>query len=228
MPFEIASENAIIYYLDEPISERSIHRLKQIGETVANELGTQLISCIPSYRSLLITFNALTVNHQQAIQRLNTVINELTQTRAPTANHSQLVRLPVFYDPETGPDLPRIAKHHDIDIEDVITRHCMTIYHVYAIGFAPGFAYLGHVDEKIAMPRLTTPRQKVAQGSVGIADRQTAIYPAASPGGWNIIGRCPSLLFNPDAEPAMPFKVGDRVQFMPITEQEYRYLGGEL
>ncbi len=228
MTFKIASENSVIFYLEEPISERSIHRLKQITEVVSAALGDQLLDCIPSYRSLLITFNAFHLSHQQVISLLETTIKKLTESHAPTSNHSQLVRLPVFYDESTGPDLPRIAKHHQIEIEDVITRHCMTIYHVYAIGFAPGFAYLGHVDEKIAMPRLSSPRPTVAQGSVGIADRQTAIYPASSPGGWNIIGRCPSLLFNPDTEPAMPFKVGDRVQFMPVNEQEYRYLGGEL
>ncbi len=228
MTINIASENSVILYLDDPADPKNITRLKQINQAIQASLRADLIASIPSYHSILVTFNALTTDHAQIIQKLNTLLNDLHHRPNPSLNNSQLVRLPVFYDAATGPDLPLIAEHHGIAIEDVITRHCMTIYQVYAIGFAPGFAYLGHVDEQIAMPRLTTPRASVPQGAVGIADRQTAIYPSASPGGWNIIGRCPSMLFNPDADPVMPFNVGDRVQFMPINEQEYRYLGGEL
>ena len=228
MTINIASENSVILYLDDPADPKNITRLKQINQAIQASLGADLIASIPSYHSILVTFNALTTDHAPIIQKLNTLLNDLHHRPTPSLNNSQLVRLPVFYDAATGPDLPLIAEHHSIAIEDVITRHCMTIYQVYAIGFAPGFAYLGHVDEQIAMPRLTTPRASVPQGAVGIADRQTAIYPSASPGGWNIIGRCPSMLFNPDADPVMPFNVGDRVQFMPINEQEYRYLGGEL
>jgi KipI family sensor histidine kinase inhibitor len=99
---------------------------------------------------------------------------------------------------------------------------------VYAIGFAPGFAYLGQVDERIAAPRLATPRQKVPRGAVGIADRQTAIYPAASPGGWNLIGLCPQSMFDPNADPSMPVQVGDRVRFKGIDRQSFLELGGML
>jgi KipI family sensor histidine kinase inhibitor len=112
--------------------------------------------------------------------------------------------------------------------EQVITAHCQQIYDVYAIGFAPGFAYLGEVEKQIAMPRLATPRAKTPAGSVAIADRQTAIYPFETPGGWNIIGRCPSVLFDPTATPSMPYQVGDQVQFMPVNRQEFEDLGGVL
>lgn len=227
MNFKIAAENAVIFYLDDAVNSQTIQRLKWFNKMIIETLGDELIDSTPSYRSILICFNAMKTDHQNVIHKLTQAFNNNPIPNSTTTSQ-QLIRLPVFYDATTGPDLPLIAEHHGLSIEEVITRHCMAVYEVCAIGFAPGFAYLGSVDESIAMPRLATPRVNVPKGSVGIADRQTAIYPAQSPGGWNIIGRCPSLLFNPNAEPAMPFNVGDRVQFMPINEQEFLYLGGEL
>ena len=106
--------------------------------------------------------------------------------------------------------------------------HSNQSYQVYAIGFAPGFAYLGEVDPLLQMPRLSTPRAKVPRGAVAIADRQTAVYPAQSPGGWNLIGLCPTPMFTPDASPVMPVAVGDEVRFVAIDEAEFLRLGGEL
>jgi len=115
-----------------------------------------------------------------------------------------------------------------MSVEQVISLHQAQEYRVYAIGFSPGFAYLGEVDERIAMPRLATPRLKVPKGAIAIADRQTAIYPAQSPGGWNIIGSCPVDMFNPNKKPIMPVSVGDRVKFYAIDKQQYLALGGSL
>ena len=138
------------------------------------------------------------------------------------------VTLPVHYSHETGADLQALAARAKLSVEDVIKLHSATEYSVFAIGFAPGFAYLGQVDERIAAPRLATPRTLVPQGSVAIADRQTAIYPSDSPGGWNLIGRCPVTMFNPAAQPAMPICVGDRVRFEPVDRKRFIALGGEL
>jgi len=110
----------------------------------------------------------------------------------------------------------------------VIDLHTGTDYRVYAIGFAPGFAYLGEVDERIAAPRLATPRARVARGSVGIAERQTAVYPSDSPGGWNLIGRCPVPLFDARAHPPMPVSVGDTVRFESVSRERFLALGGDL
>jgi KipI family sensor histidine kinase inhibitor len=138
------------------------------------------------------------------------------------------VVLPVYYAPESGADLEALARRAGLSTDGVIDLHTSTEYRVYAIGFAPGFAYLGEVDERIAAPRLATPRQKVPRGAVAVADRQTAVYPAVSPGGWNLIGRCPVRMFDPDTTPTMPVSVGDRVRFEPISRQHFLELGGEL
>jgi KipI family sensor histidine kinase inhibitor len=134
----------------------------------------------------------------------------------------------VYYAADVGEDLESLAQHAGLSTAEVIDLHSSTEYRVYAIGFAPGFAYLGQVDERIAAPRLTTPRLKVPRGAVAIADRQTAVYPAVSPGGWNLIGRCPVRMFDPDAEPTMPVTVGDRVRFEPVSRERFLALGGDL
>ena len=138
------------------------------------------------------------------------------------------VELPVWYDPESGPDLESLAKNADLSPEEVIAIHQSSEYRVYAIGFAPGFAYLGQVDERIAAPRLASPRLKVPRGAVAIADRQTAVYPDVSPGGWNLIGLCPTRMFDPAATPTMPVSVGDNIRFKAIERDEFLALGGEL
>jgi KipI family sensor histidine kinase inhibitor len=121
-----------------------------------------------------------------------------------------------------------LANNAGLSIEEVVSIHQQSEYRVYAIGFAPGFAYLGELDSRIAAPRLATPRQKVPRGAVAIADRQTAVYPAESPGGWNLIGLCPEPMFDPGVEPSMPVQVGDRVRFKAISRESYLDMGGLL
>lgn len=225
--FKNAGEQSIILYLQEVPTEHSIAQLKAVVEKIKLVLADDLIDAIASYQSVLINFNGLRTDHTQVIHRIKSALNEWQET-APIHTQSKIVRLPVYYHESVGPDLARIAQHHQRSIEDVVTRHCMNIYTLYAIGFAPGFGYLGHIDDEIAMPRHEQPRPFVAKGSVAIADHQTAIYPNDSPGGWNIIGRCPSDLFNPLNDQPLPFQVGDRVQFMPINREEFLALGGQL
>ncbi|SVD33970.1 uncharacterized protein METZ01_LOCUS386824, partial [marine metagenome] len=138
------------------------------------------------------------------------------------------VTLPVYYSTEVGPDLLSLAETKSLLPEDVIRLHHEREYRVYAIGFAPGFAYLGQVNERLATSRLVTPRAKVPRGAVGIADQQTAVYPSESPGGWNLIGRCPIRMFDPNVMDASKVNVGDRVRFEPIDRETFLELGGEL
>ena len=146
----------------------------------------------------------------------------------PNQAESKIVELPVYYSEESGPELALISNNSGLTIEEVINLHQSLTYRVYAIGFAPGFAYLGEVDQRIASPRLSTPRMKVPKGAVAIADKQTAVYPNVSPGGWNIIGLCPIAMFDANARPSMPVKVGDKVKFKAISKQAFLDLSGEI
>jgi KipI family sensor histidine kinase inhibitor len=191
-----------------------------------------LIDLIPSYASLLVIYNPLQTDHNAVRKSIRQALSNLTDDVNSESNKGQtqgsLVSLPVYYSTESGPDLQTLADGAGLTTEQVIAIHQQTEYRVYAIGFAPGFAYLGEVDPRIAAPRLATPRQKVPRGAVAIADRQTAVYPAQSPGGWNLIGLCPQRMFDPNANPTMPVQVGDRVRFEAIDKQTFLELGGQL
>lgn len=135
--------------------------------------------------------------------------------------HADPVRIPVCYDSSLGPDLVSLANTHGLSAEEVIQIHTSRLYSVYMLGFLPGFAYMGTVDPRIQTPRRAAPRTQVPAGSVGIAGMQTGIYPLASPGGWQLIGRTPLPVFQPDASSPSLLQPGDHVQFYPITLQAF-------
>ena len=225
MELHSAGENAMMLYLGTETSPEVSARVQAAAAAVEAALGEDLIDLVPSYASLLIIYNALTTDHLSVAHRVHECLDNLNSSVGEDGN---TVVLPVYYHPEAGEDLEALAERASLSVEQVIAIHCEAEYRVYAIGFAPGFAYLGQVDERIAAPRLATPRQKVPRGAVAIADRQTAVYPAVSPGGWNLIGRCPVRMFDPAATPIMPVSVGDRVRFEPVDRDQFLSLGGEL
>ncbi|PKI16734.1 5-oxoprolinase subunit PxpB [Colwellia sp. 12G3] len=237
---EVAGENALMLYFSSkkslsneqkasaitpdfsPVISHDVHQAVQL---IRRHFSVEIIDLIPSYASILVVFNLLEIDHHHLRNKLKKL---LQQGSRESSKEGRLIELPAYYSLESGMDLSRIAKHAKLSIKQVINLHQAQEYRVYAIGFAPGFAYLGEVDERIAMPRLTTPRLKVPKGAIAIADRQTAVYPAESPGGWHIIGLCPIDMFNPLAEPTMPIEVGDRVKFVPIDKQQYLELDGHF
>ncbi|RVU31504.1 5-oxoprolinase subunit PxpB [Neptunomonas marina] len=225
MRVEIAGENALIIYFGEQTDPRISAQVQQAERLLRRQLGGDLIDMVASYASLLVIYDPLRTDHFAVRSAIRQVVDGLEEHDAQAG---QVVALPVYYSEESGPDLADLAKSAGLSVEEVIQIHSSQEYRVYAIGFAPGFAYLGEVDPRIAAPRLSTPRLKVPRGAVAIADQQTAVYPAVSPGGWNLIGLCPTPMFNPDADPTMPVQVGDRVTFRPIEREEFIALGGEL
>lgn len=168
---------------------------------------------------VVVDFREVTAELRRLVHR------ETIQQQTPDLS-GRLVELPVYYSSKTGPDLQWLASQSGLDCEEVIRRHCSLEYRVHALGFAPGFAFMGQVDPSIAAPRKASPRKQVPAGSVGIANRQTAVYPQTSPGGWQLIGRCPTPLFDPINLSLL--KVGDRVRFTPISREEFLTAGGEL
>lgn len=226
---EVAAENALILYFGEEAGSTAnlfiAEQIQQAKAVLKRYLGSILVELIPSYASLLVVFDPFKTDFY-AVKKL--VQSQLQQAGHKLNKSVKTVELPVYYGTEVGLDLQRIASAANMTTEQVIAIHQAQQYRVFAIGFAPGFGYLGEVDERIAMPRLASPRASVPKGAVGIADRQTAIYPAASPGGWNLIGRCPLAMFEPKLQPPMPFDVGDIVKFTAIDKSEFLALGGIL
>lgn len=225
MELQSAGENALILYLGDQACPEVAARVQAASAAIEAALGDDLIDLVPSYASVLVVYDPMKTDHLSVGHRLRTAISGLSGS---ADREGRTVVLPVYYAPDAGADLESLAERSGLSVDEVIGLHSGTEYRVYAIGFAPGFAYLGQVDERIAAPRLTTPRLKVPRGAVAIADRQTAVYPAVSPGGWNLIGRCPTRMFDPHATPTMPVTVGDRVRFEPISRERFLALGGEL
>ncbi len=137
------------------------------------------------------------------------------------------LEIPVLYGGEDGPDLEWVAGYHNATPQEIIRRHTEPTYRVYMIGFTPGYPYMGELPDNLVTPRRETPRTKIAKGSVGIARKQTGIYPVASPGGWQLIGRTPIKLFAPGRSNPFLYQAGDRIKFRPISPEEYSRLAAE-
>ncbi|WP_306518426.1 5-oxoprolinase subunit PxpB [Rheinheimera sp.] len=227
LSIRLASEHALYLDIAREPSPAALAMLVQLEHQLKQHYGHHLRDVVPAYLSLLLIFEAESFAFEPLCRELKAICRRLLQ-QPPAELAGKKVELPVYYGKDSGPDLARVAALHQLSQKRLIELHHSTAYLVYAIGFAPGFAYLGFVPEQIYTPRLSTPRQQVHAGSVGIADRQTAVYPASSPGGWNIIGNCPLPLFDPTASPLMPVAVGDEVQFVPIERNEFIRLGGQL
>lgn len=225
MKIEIAGENALILYFGDKASPEIAAKIYQAEKLIREHCADVLIDLIPSYASILVIFDLFLCDYYQLKNKLHSCLVKL---QAGSIVDGRLVELPAYYGIESAPDLAALAYRAQLSIEEVIRIHQAQEYRVYAIGFAPGFAYLGEVDTRIAAPRLATPRVKVPRGAIAIADRQTAIYPSVSPGGWNLIGLCPTPMFTTECEPNMPVSVGDRVKFCAINKTEFLALGGNL
>lgn len=225
--YEVSGVDTITLHFAERIDLALVEPIQQATLALRQQLGSRLLDAVPSYTTVLLRYDLLSDDLASLMADVAAILNNLAPTAA-AERAAQIIEIPVWYDEQVGPDLPRIAKRAGLSQQAVIELHASQPYQVFAIGFAPGFAYLGEVPEQLAAPRLTTPRAKVAAGSLGIADTQTALYPLVSPGGWNLIGRTPLTLFDPQREPASLLQAGQQVKFRAIDFAEYRALGGQL
>jgi KipI family sensor histidine kinase inhibitor len=185
--------------------EMSAHNLKGIKELV------------PGYRSLMVVYDPSASSFLSLKSQIVDISHTMDEARLPSP---RIVEIPVVYGHEFGPDLEWVASYLKMTPEAVIDLHTQPIYQVYMIGFMPGYPYMGEVLDSLVTPRRETPRTHVMQGSVGIAQKQTGIYPVTSPGGWQIIGRTPIRLFDPQENPPSFLAMGDQVKFYAITAGE--------
>jgi inhibitor of KinA len=179
----------------------------------------------PAYSSFTVHYDVRELRQLNPGQTAYETISRALETflAQPTTGinlEEKLFQIPVCYSPDLAMDIHRLAEYRGITIEELIEIHTAKIYKVFMMGFLPGFAYMGEVDEKIAMPRKPQP-ETVMPGSVGIAGRQTGIYPLTSPGGWQIIGRTPMKLFDKKRPDPVLLKTGDRIQFYSISRHEF-------
>lgn len=211
------AEALLLVLADAPGADLPL-RIAVLAERIRLQLGELLTDLAPGWTTLLLHYDLLRTDHLQLAERLAPLLEAwLAEPQAPVAG--RLHEIPVLY---AGEDLAGVAQVCGLTVSEVIELHSAGEYRVGAIGFAPGFAYLGELSERLALPRLATPRAGVPAGSLAIAERQTAIYPQASPGGWHLLGLCPWKLFDVRRTPPCPLALGDRVRFVPIDEAHYR------
>jgi len=220
MTFTPLGDSAVVVAPGSGPEETVVRRVRTLAAVLDNDRPTGVIEVVPAFSAVTVFYDA---SHIASYERLCEEL-ELRVARAETATVSQAVRLreiPVCYGGEFGGDLAEVAARAGLSPARVIALHAGADYLVQAIGFAPGFAYLGGLPEKIHTPRRATPRTGVPAGTVGIGGAQTGVYPLATPGGWNLIGRTPLKMFDAmRAEPAL-LHTGDCVRFRPISEEEF-------
>jgi KipI family sensor histidine kinase inhibitor len=221
---EVVGIDSLMLRLFDDIDEAHMPWLLAAARRLRDAFGAALIDLVPSYTTLLVHYDLEQLDDRQARQRIADALHEL---QPDAGGQSRELEIPVWYDPSVGPELEALGQRSGLGTAGVIELHSARSYQVFALGFAPGFAFMGLVDEILASPRLKTPRKQVPAGSLGIADRQTAIYPLVSPGGWNLIGRSPTKLFDREMDGYSIWQPGDRVRFQAIEHAEFVRLGGD-
>ncbi len=219
-----ASDATLLVRFGESMSEASHRSVLTLLGTLGADPPRGLLDLRPAYASLLVVYDPV----RSGPEEMEEAVRRALAASAPVAaRRARPVEVPVRYGGEAGPDLAGIAEEAGMTEEEAAALHARAGYKVAFLGFAPGFAYLCGLPERLAAPRLPTPRTRVPAGSVGIAGGQTGIYPIDGPGGWRLIGRTPLRLFGTDRDPMSLLHPGDRVRFRPVSEAEFERLASE-
>jgi len=216
--FQPASDQSLLVYFGQQITLSAHQRVRKLLGLLEREPIAGVRNLNPAYCSILVSFDALRLNHTGVEEILRGYIDRLDAMQIPTGRELQL---PTCYGGEFGPDLDEVANLHGMTPAHAVELHASVAYIVYFLGFVPGFAYLGELPEALATPRLNSPRRSTPPGSVGIAGNQTGVYPFATPGGWRLIGRTPLSMFRADREAMSFLSIGDRVRFTPISAAQF-------
>lgn len=212
-------DSAIVMELGQSISESIRRHIVAIGSFLDEYSFEGFIEYVPAFTSVTVFYDPLVTDYETVqalfVEMLAEIAGEVDDVE------SVIVDIPVLYGGPQGPDLSFVAAHTGLSEVEVVTLHSAAEYIVYMIGFAPGFPYLGGLNEKIASPRKEIPAIKIPAGSIGIAGIQTGIYPIETPGGWQIIGQTPLKLFDAERNPPALIKAGNRLRFVAITEDEF-------
>jgi len=224
------SEQVLTIEFGQEIAEHIFLKVHGFNNLLNRQPFPGFVTTVPAYATLTVYYDVIKVAaaNMAGMDCFEKVSAYLTMLANAQKNMPALggdaITIPVCYGGDFGPDIDEVAVLNQISAQEVIQLHSAATYLVYMVGFVPGFAYMGGIDEKLATPRKTTPRKAVPAGSVGIAGRQTGIYPLQSPGGWQIIGQTPLKLFDAHRPQPPLLKAGDRVVFKPIDQLEFNDL----
>ena len=215
-----AGARALVADFGNVISEDVNRQVNALKNSLLAEKAAGVREMIPTYRSLLVEYNPSIISMQELSRRIEAAAAELDGAAAD-AEKKRVLEIPCCYGGKYGEDLAGMAELTGLSEKEIIAIHAGTEYRVYMLGFLPGFVYLGGMDERIAAPRLKSPRVSRPAGSVGIGGSQTGVYPMASPGGWRLIGMTPVSFYDPNREKPVLCEAGDYIRFVPIPPEEY-------
>ncbi|MBN17896.1 MAG: allophanate hydrolase [Chloroflexi bacterium] len=220
LKFLSAGNQSLVTELGNTINNEINQNIRALTYSIEKNNIDGVIELIPSYRSIMINFDPLKL----CILDLKKTISELyLNLKSIDLPEPKTIEIPTLYGGKQGPDLEFVAKNSKLTVEEVISIHSNNIYPIFMIGFTPGFPYLKGLDQRLSTPRLKTPRISIPEGSVGIAENQTGIYPIKSPGGWQIIGRTPIKLFSPNKLNPFIFNIGDNLKFTILSNEKEFY-----
>lgn len=207
-------DSAVLIKAGDDISQETHRVVQNLMYSIQQHEIAGVEEVVPSYNELLIYYNPLLIKPEVLADAIRAAATSHTSNQLP---HPRTIVIPVLYGGDHGPDLQDVAALTGLSPDEVVAIHSGSNYLVYMMGFSPGFCYLGGMDTRIACNRKAQPRFKIEAGAVGIAGRQTGIYPIESPGGWQIIGQTPVKLFRPDADAPFLVQAGDFIRFEPIS-----------
>jgi inhibitor of KinA len=215
-------EQGIVVELGTAIDPALNARVHALARAISSRLGSRVSEVVPAYGSLLVIWDPLRVPRAALVRSIRRLAAEVAE--APEEGPRRVVRLPVCYGGEHGPDLADVARHAGLSPDEVVALHAAPVYRIHMLGFTPGFPYLGGMSPRIACPRLASPRTRIPAGSVAIGGQQTGVYPVESPGGWRLVGRTPARLFDPAARSPFLLAAGEGLRFVPVAPGAWREL----
>ncbi|WP_404460032.1 5-oxoprolinase subunit PxpB [Sutcliffiella horikoshii] len=201
------------------ISEETNQQIRLFADYLRKQNMEGIVEWVPAYTTLTIFYQPDKIVYKDLCKKLEDIQETLHKADSPS--QSTVYEIPVLYGGEVGPDLSEVASYNELSEDEVISIHSAQPYLIYMMGFVPGFPYLGGMAKEIATPRRENPRAKIEAGSVGIAGEQTGVYPLETPGGWQIIGRTPVKLYDPEREEPILLSAGAYIRFVPVGQKEY-------
>lgn len=210
-------DRALVMEFGNEITKEINAIIRQMTKIIESQVDG-VVEVLPTYRSVTVFYRPEEIAYDALVTKLQSL---KPVTGGEGIKRIRRIEIPTVYGGEYGPDLSHVAEHAKLSEEEVVRIHTGTDYLVYMLGFSPGFTYLGGLDERIATPRLESPRLKIPAGSVGIAGSQTGMYPSESPGGWQLIGRTPLKLYDPEKEPPVFIQAGDYIRYVSISAADY-------
>lgn len=213
-----AGDHAMVVEFGSIIAENINQKVHALAGWIEEKQIEGVVELLPTFRSLMIYYDC----HVVSFEQLKRKVSEFDDTKVSAgAEKKKIIKVPCCYGARFGSDLHDMEKILGIDKDEIIRIHSSVCYKIYMLGFLPGFVYLGGLDKRIEVPRLSSPRVKINPGSVGIGGNQTGVYPVASPGGWRLIGGTPLDFYDPDREKPILCNAGEYIRFVPIHIDEY-------